>query len=157
VHPNRRASLGVHAVVNQVNWDVTCDPKFTDKYRLVPTVREEQSGGIEEWIYYGAPNEKFTGTKVTVRPGESFRCQDNGGYNVLVWDGKGTFNGYEIEGTATRLGDHKRDEFFVPYQTAKQGVKITNTGTTDLVLIKFFGPGVNDGITPLVKAYQPVK
>jgi hypothetical protein len=155
VHPDDRAKLGVNAVVEQVDWGLAADTKFTENYRLVPTLRREQEGrGKEEWIYYGGEDPKFTGTKVMVEAGKTFVCEDKGIYNVLVWDGEGTFGGLPIKGTAGRVGDHKQNELLVTFDRAIRPLEIKNTGSEPLMLIKFFGPDINREGLPLVKAYR---
>lgn len=155
VHPDDRAKHGVNAVVEQVDWELAADVEFAEKYRLVPTLRlEQKDAGKEEWIYYGGDDPKFTGTKVTVNPGKTFVCEDKGAYSVFVWDGQGTFGGLPVEGTANRVGDHTRDEFLVTHDRAIRPLEITNTGDRPLMLIKFFGPGINAKGLPRVKAFQ---
>ena len=36
---------------------------------------------------------------------------------------------------------------------AKSGVEVTNTGTEDLMIIKFFGPDINDD-APVLRRYS---
>jgi len=154
VHPDDRARHGVNAVAEQVDWELAADVKYTEKYRLVPQLRERQGDGAkEEWIYYGGDNPKFTGTKVTVNPGKKFVTQDKGAYSVFVWDGEGTFGGLPIKGTADRIGDHTQDELLVTYGRAARPLEIKNTGKQPLMLIKFFGPDINREGLPRVKAY----
>lgn len=155
VHPDDKAALGVNAVVEQVDWELTADVNFAENYRIVPVVRHEQEGvGKEEWIYYGSDHPKFTGTKITVEPGKTFVTQDKGVYAVFVWDGEGTFGGLPIKGTASRVGDHKQNELLVTCERATKPLEIVNTGTEPLLLIKFFGPDINKEGLPLVKAYR---
>jgi len=155
VHPDDKANVGVNAVVEQVDWELAAEAEFTERYKLVPALRLEQNAaGKEEWIYYAGDDAKFTGTKITVEPGKTFVSQDNGPYSVLVWDGEGTFGGLPIRGTADRVGDHTQDELLVTHDRAAKPLEITNTGNSPLLLIKFFGPGINREGLPKVKAYQ---
>ncbi len=155
VHPDDRAKYGVNAVVKQVDWELAADANFTERYKLVPTLRQEKKGaGKEEWIYYGGRRPKFTGTKVTVKPGKTFVTRDKGAYNVYVWDGQGTFGGLPIRGTADRVGDHSKDELLVTYARAIRPLEMKNTGRKPLMLIKFFGPDINVQHLPLAKAYE---
>lgn len=149
----------VWAAVKQVDWELSTDPEYTDKFRLVPTLRPEtqQDGGMEQWIHYGSRNEAFTGLKVTVNPGQTFTSRDAGVYNALTWKGEGTINGLEVIGTGTEINPRKHmyDEVVVTHKAAVRGVPITNTGTTPLTIIKFFGPDINKGDhMPLVEAYR---
>jgi hypothetical protein len=154
VHADDKAKLGVNAVVEQVDWDLTANAEYAEDYKLVPVLRQKSDGGKEEWIYYGGENPKFTGTKVTVEPGKAFTCQDAGAYNVFIWDGEGDFGGQPIKGTAGRVGDHKHDELFVTFSRATRPLEIKNTGDEPLLLVKFFGPDINKEGLPLIKAFK---
>ena len=55
--------------------------------------------------------------------------------------GTGTFGGHEVKG-----GDPERDELLVTHERAVGGVEVRNTGSEDLVAIKFFGPDVNQDV-----------
>ncbi len=155
VHPDDKAALGVNAVVEQVDWELTADANFAENYRIVPVVRHEHDGvGKEEWIYYGSVHPKFTGTKITVEPGKTFVTQDKGVYAVFVWDGEGTLGGLPIKGTASRVRDHKQNELLVTHERATKPLEIVNTGSEPLMLLKFFGPDINKEGLPLVKAYR---
>ena len=45
------------------------------------------------------------------------------------------------------------DEILVTRDAALKGVRIVNTGTGDLSIIKFFGPDIN-GDAPVLKRFQ---
>jgi hypothetical protein len=70
---------------------------------------------------------------------------DRGVYNVLVWSGGGTYGSVEVRG-----GDPGRDEVLVVHDRAVGGVEVRNTGTEDLVALKFFGPDVNSDV-PMIE------
>ncbi|MDR0653405.1 MAG: hypothetical protein LBG12_08895, partial [Synergistaceae bacterium] len=89
----------------------------------------------------------YSGTKLILRPGASRKSVDRGAYNILVWNGEGTFGGLRING-----GDHALDEIMVTASRARAGVDVVNTGTEDLFIIKFFGPDINDD-APALKRF----
>ena len=147
VHPDDRREKGERAVLEQVDWEKCGDPWFYENHHLGPRLIEETAteGAAEYWIYYGTT--KFSGKKVAIQPGRTFTSQDKGVYTVLVWRGKGTFDGHEIEGQNFDL-----DELVVTHEKATRPIEIKNTGSEELMLIKFFGPDVNPGC-PMIAKY----
>ena len=99
-------------------------------------------GGEEHWIYYNTT--KFSGKRLVVKPGASFRSVERGVYSVLVWSGRGTFGGLPVEG-----GDPDRDELLVTHDRATGGVEVRNSGGEDLLVITFFGPDLNPDVPML--------
>ena len=142
-----REKYGERAVIDHVDWQLCGDPYFYENRHTTPILISEtkQNGGFEEWIYYNTT--KFSGKKVTIRPEESFKSVDKGVYNIFVWKGKGKIDGHEVE--ARNFGI---DEVLVTHAKAVNGFIIENTGSTDLVLFKFFGPEINMDI-PYIKNY----
>ena len=74
--------------------------------------------------------------------------RDRGVYNVFVWQGSGTIDGHKIE-----ANDFDMDEVFVLHAKAVEGFPIKNTGTSDLILFKFFGPDINNDV-PMLQRYE---
>jgi hypothetical protein len=144
-----RESLGERAVLEQLDWEANGDPYFYENHhtgaRLIEGSRQE--GGEEYWIYYNTT--KFSGKKLVVRPGKSYRCQDKGVYNILVWQGKGRYDGHPIE-----AGRFDRDELLVSHGRAVGPLEVENTGSEELLVIKFFGPDINLDI-PYIGKYRP--
>ena len=144
-----RESLGERAVLEQLDWEANGDPYFYENHhtgaRLIEGSRQE--GGEEYWIYYNTT--KFSGKKLVVRPGKSYRCQDKGVYNILVWQGKGRYDGPPIE-----AGRFDRDELLVSHGRAIGPLEVENTGSEELLVIKFFGPDINLDI-PYIGKYRP--
>ena len=62
-------------------------------------------------------------------------------YNILVWRGSGLFDGHEIE-----AGNFALEELLVSHAKATTPIWVENTGTQDLIIIKFFGPDINFNI-----------
>ncbi len=136
-----REKHGEKVVLDMVDWPLNGDPYFYENRHMAPVLIEEtkQENGHEEWIYYNTT--KFSGKKVTVKPHGTFKSKDNGVYNVLVWKGSGEIDGHEVESKNFQL-----DEVLVTHEKATQEILIENTGSSDLVLFKFFGPDINTDI-----------
>jgi hypothetical protein len=133
-----RAALGERAVLNQVDWELSGDPYFYENRHTSPQLiaQTSQSGGEEYWIYYNTT--RFSGKKMIVKPGQKFKSVDNGVYNVLVWRGRGLYDGHAIES-----GNFALDELLVSHSKATTPIWVENTGAQDLIIIKFFGPDIN--------------
>ena len=131
-----------------MDWEGNDDPYFYENHHTPPVPAEgsKQPGGEEQWIFYNTP--KYSGKKLVVRPGQSYFSRDRGVYNILVWDGKGTFGPFDVQGRS-----HDRDEVLVTHDAALRGVNVVNTGTEDLSIIKFFGPDIHDD-APTLKKYS---
>ena len=141
VRSEDRESKGERFILELIDWEENGDPLFFEHHHLAPrqVAGSARDGGEEWWIYYGSP--KFSGTKLVVAAGCSYVTTDAGVHNVLVWSGTGTYGGHEVQG-----GDPELDELLVTYDRAVGGVEVRNTGSEDLVAIKFFGPDVNHGV-----------
>jgi len=147
VAPEAIAELGTRAVLRQVDWAANADPHFYARRHLFPKkVAETAQGDVcEEWIYYGSP--KFSGKRLILRPGEEFLSVERGVHSIFVWRGRGVIGRHHV-----RAGDFDlrrcADEFLVVHERAVGGYHVRNTGETDLVLFKFFGPDINTAIQP---------
>jgi hypothetical protein len=133
-----RATLGERAVLNQVDWELSGDPYFYENRHTSPQLiaQTDQTGGEEYWIYYNTT--RFSGKKMIVKPGQKFKSVDNGVYNILVWRGRGLYDGQAIE-----AGNFALEELLVSHAKATTPIWVENTGTQDLIIIKFFGPDIN--------------
>jgi hypothetical protein len=142
-----RSRLGERAVLAQIDWQVSGDPYFYENRHTMPQLIEEtrQPAGEEYWIYYNT--RKFSGKKLVVKPGQKHKSLDKGVYNILVWRGRGRYDGLEIE-----AGDFKKDELLVSHAKATLPLWVENTGREDLVIIKFFGPDINLDV-PMIPRY----
>jgi hypothetical protein len=149
VPPEELASEGLMALIHQLDWEANGDPYFYENHHTppVPVEGSEQPGGQcqEWWIFYNTP--KYSGKKLIVKPGQTYVSRDRGVYSILVWDGEGTFGPFAVSGRS-----HDRDEILVTHNASVRGVKVTNTGAEDLLIIKFFGPDINDN-APILKKY----
>lgn len=133
-----REKYGEKIILEMIDWEVSGDPYFYENRHTPPVVRNRSNGngGNEYWIFYNT--QKFSGTKLILNPGATMTVKDNGVYNFLVWKGKGTIAGLEFS-----AGQFDKDEALVSHDAAVAGVEIINTGDTEFVLFKFFGPDIN--------------
>ena len=70
--------------------------------------------------------------------------KDNGAYGLVVIQGHGSVGKMAVESpTLIRYNDLTHDELFVCSDAARRGIRVTNTGHEDLVILKHFGPGTN--------------
>lgn len=147
VRPEDRKKFGEKIILEMINWDVSGDPYFYENRHTPPVLIEEtrQQAAEEYWIFYNT--QSFSGKKLIVRPGGKFISRDNGVYNLLVWRGKGTYGGLEIEG-----GNFGKDELLVCHDRATRDLEVVNKGDRDLIIYKFFGPDINKDV-PVLKIY----
>ena len=140
-HEKRNKTLGWIPADKLIDWKQNGDPYFYENHHLSPQPIEESrsDGGDEYWIFYDSL--KFSGKKLVVSPGSTYRTTDAGVYNLLVLTGSGRFGGLEVRG-----GDPDHDELFVTCEAAQRGIEVQNTSKEDLVLVKFFGPDVNSDV-----------
>lgn len=139
--------FGELAALRQVDWEASSDPRFYEKRHLYPQkVVETQQGDVfEDWIYYGT--NKFSGKRLILKPGQRFFSVEPGVHNIFVWKGEGKVGGVPVKAGAFDL-HHCDDELLIVYARATAGYLIENTGASDLVVFKFFGPDINNGKTP---------
>lgn len=147
VDPAEVESDGVDAVLRQVDWDASSDPRFFERRHLRPIVIEDslQGNTAQEWVLYGT--RKFSGKRLILDPGESFRVRERGVHSVFVWRGEGTVGDHRVVGGSPSL-ESCEDELLVVHETAVAGYSVTNTGSVPLVLFSIFGPDINAGIAP---------
>ncbi|MFC2159535.1 hypothetical protein ACFLQS_02325 [Actinomycetota bacterium] len=144
---------GEMAALNVVDWEACGDPYFYENHHIVPVMIGETASpdGREEWIYYNTT--RFSGKRLTLKPGKEMVCKEKGVFNIFVWKGSASVDGNKVE--AGDLGlDHCRDELLVTHEKAVRGFNIKNTGNSDLVLFKFFGPDINPDVPMLPKYGQ---
>lgn len=144
VRPEDEAALGERFILELIDWETNTDPWFYENrhlpYRAVDG--SDQDGSGESWVYYNTT--KFSGKKLVVKPGHTYRSRDAGVYNLLVLAGTGTVAGHRV-----RSGDPELDELIVAHDTAVAGLEVCNDGADDLVLLKFFGPDINPDVPML--------
>jgi len=141
VRKEDREKYGEKIILNQINWEISGDPFFYENHHLKPELIEEnkQKSGQEYWIYYNTT--KFSGKKLIVKPGEKFIGKEDGVYSLLVWSGRGRYDGHKVE-----AGNFECDELLISYEKATKPLTVENTGTEELQIIKFFGPDCNPDV-----------
>ena len=138
VRPADRERYGERFILELIDWEGNGDPYFYENHHLAPRIVDGsvQPGGEEYWIFYNTT--KFSGKKLVVGTGESYRSRESGVYSILALQGRGRYGGAEISG-----GNPGRDELLVTHERAVRDLDVTNTGDGDLVVVKFFGPDIN--------------
>jgi hypothetical protein len=141
------------AALDLVDWEANADPYFYENHHLSPQMVEETrtDGAWEEWVWYNTV--KFSGKRVTVKPGESFFNKEPGVHGIFMWRGKGTIAGFNLEGQKVSLQE-SHDELLITADKAETGYTIENTGDENIVLYKYFGPDINVDNIPWIKQYK---
>jgi hypothetical protein len=144
----------VDYLVEVLDWDKNVDPDFAAHnfmrpYPVRPLAEMQPEGFIENWICY--KSDAFSAKELTVLPGRTVKIADGGAYGLIVLQGHGKMDGWDIETPSLiRFGQLTQDEFFVSESAARKGVTITNPSQTDpIVMLKHFGPGNPDLIFDL--------
>ncbi|MDX6367880.1 MAG: hypothetical protein QOK30_2956, partial [Nocardioidaceae bacterium] len=148
VRPEDRRAHGERFPLGFVEWEVNGDPYFYENNRLSPQPIEPGpgAGASESWIFYNT--RKFSGKKLVVEPGASVDVTEPGVYSLLVWSGSGRYGGHDVRG-----GDATLDELLVSHDVAIRPHPVENTGSEDLVVLKFFGPDIQPAAptTPVMR------
>jgi hypothetical protein len=146
-------------IVNQLDWEANVDPHFKDSHYLepVPVADTRKQGFVDRWIVYGKVNgqELFTAKELTVDPGVKCRIRDNGAYGLITVQGKGRMNQLDLDcPKLIRFHELTEDEVFCTESAARSGVTFENTSDVEpLVVLRYFGPGVNPK-APAMGAYR---
>jgi hypothetical protein len=157
------ASVGdFDALLDIIDWELNLDP-LLHEHRFMEPLRQSAFGQsycppsqrgadgpmegqqyVENWVCYRS--DAFSAKELTVFPGATVTIRDAAAYGLIMMQGRGKMGVWEIETPALiRYGQLTNDEFFVSEQAATAGVVITNTSTTDpIVMLKHFGPGNPD-------------
>ncbi len=143
VSPHDREELGERALLRWIDWSANCDPNLYEKRVIAPLpVNGAQAEGAElSWIFRGS--DKFSGLLLRLRPGRSYQFIADGVYSLFVWSGTGSVAGLPMQG-----GHPEADELLVTHQAATTTHEFVNVGTDDLVVVMFFGPGINTRVPP---------
>ena len=143
---------GELAALKIIDWEACADPYFYENHHIAPKLIEETrtDGGYEEWIYYNTT--KFSGKRLTLKPGKKFNIREKGVFNIFVWKGSADLDGHSVQAGDFGL-DYCRDELLVTHAKAVEGFTVANTGAEDLVMFSFFGPEINSDV-PMLKKYH---
>jgi hypothetical protein len=134
-------------IVNLIDWEANTDPLFRRHHMLLPlpVIDGNHEEAVDRWVVYGANDglETFSARELTVGPGCGTTLHDPGPSGVIVVQGSGQIAGLRAEEVSTvGLADATSDEFFFTAAAMSDGVEIKNDGINDLVLLRYFGPGV---------------
>lgn len=132
-------------LIEVLDWELNVDGNlqekcYMDPIPVYPVKQMKDEGYIERWICY--KSEAFSAKELTVLPGETVTVKDSGAYGMIMMQGHGTMDEWDIETPSLiRFGQLTHDEYFVSEQAAKEGVEIVNHSSTDpIVMLKHFGP-----------------
>ena len=136
-------------IMNMLDWEKNVDPHFMANRFFEPLpVRDSgemaEAGYAENWVTYST--DYFSAKELTIFPGRTVTVTDAAAYGTILTQGRGQIGVWDAHTPALiRFGELTMDEFFVTRQAANAGVKITNTSSTEnLVMLKHFGPGNPD-------------
>ena len=139
----------VDYLMEVIDWELNVDPSFHQKHFMTPRpvrpVEEmEAEGYLDYWICY--KSEAFSAKELTILPGRTATIQDAAAYGMIMMQGHGQMEVWDIETPAMiRFGQLTSDEFFVSEAAARSGVKIVNRSKTEpIVMLKHFGPSNPD-------------
>lgn len=129
-----------------IDWEANTDPDFHKNRFMKPVVINQNEGFTEEWICYKC--DCVSAKRLTVNPGQTVVIKDKAAYGFILLQGRGKFGEWDIETpTLIRYGELTNDEFFVTEKAAKEGIVITNTSSTEpIVMLKHFAenPELNE-------------
>ena len=125
-------------LIDIIDWEKNTDKDFVQKHFMEPITIWENKQGKEEWICYKCP--LVSAKRLTINPGETVVVSDMAAYGFILIEGYGKFGSWDISTpTLIHYGELTNDEFFVTESAAKKGIKITNTSSTEpLVMLKHF-------------------
>lgn len=136
-------------IVDMIDWEANLDPNFKENHYIEPKPAADleetrKMGYKEKWVVYGS--KEFSTKELTVFPKNNVTIADKTPYVLIVIQGHGTVGGFDVESpTMIRYGELTNDEFFVTIEAAKDGVKVSNEGSREnLVVLRQFGPGNPD-------------
>jgi len=136
-------------IISEIDWEANVDPHFKENHYLepIPVADTASEGYVDKWIVYGKVRgtQLFSAKELTVQPGAKCKIKDNGAYGMIVVQGEGKMNKLVLS-CPNIIGFHEltEDEVFCTEDAAKSGVLFENTSATEpLVVLRYFGPGVN--------------
>ena len=132
-------------IVGQLDWDKNIDPNFKAHNYLEPFMADQGEGWQDDWIVYGRVDGKqlFSARRLTLQPDARVILKDPGASCWTTIQGSGMLENLKIETpTMIAFGSPTKDEVFITYKAAQQGVRFHNTGDGPLVGLRYFGPDV---------------
>lgn len=132
-----------------LDWEANVDPQFVKTHFTEPRPAQDveamhAQGYHENWIVYGS--DYYSAKELTVYPGRVVTIKDPAAYGLICVQGYGRLGAFPISSPSLiRFGEMTEDEFFVTARAAQEGVQITNSSSTEpLVILKHFNPGNPD-------------
>ncbi len=114
-------------VAQLINWEVSTDPNFKEKYYHPAKILQQGPWGRQFQTFFG----QFYGEAFEIAPGQSWvRNADVRPFTGIVWSGHGLLNGNEIN-----AANREKKEFLVVPGTA---ITVKNTGETTLMVYTVF-------------------
>jgi hypothetical protein len=142
-------------LISMLDWDANVNSNFAETNKTFPhpvrPIAEMEAEGYREvWVTYGT--KYYSAKELTVLPGRRVTIKDSAAYGVILTQGHGLLAKQTVSTPSMiRFGAMTEDEVFVTARTAKEGLLVENTSSSDpLVLLKHFGPG-NPDAEPLRK------
>ena len=125
-------------IMSLLDWKKNVDPHYRKHYFRPPLIIEDNPQYTEKWVVYG--NDYIAAKELTVHPGQTAVIKDPTPYGCILTQGYGKLGKFDCAtATMLRFGQASQDEFFVSYDAATKGVKITNYSHTEpLVMLKHF-------------------
>ena len=132
-------------IIGQLDWEKNLDTHFKESNYLEPIIDEASSGEgyTDRWIVYGTVDGKqlFSAKELTIAPGAKCTLKDPGASSWITVQGEGRIGKLKLQTPAMiRFGEETEDEVYISHMAATAGVEIENTGTDDLVGLRYFGP-----------------
>jgi hypothetical protein len=145
-------------IVDQLDWEKNVDPCFKDHNYLEPIVDRATSGSgyTDRWVCYGLVDgqQLFSAKELTVEPGAKCLLKDPGASGWITVQGSGRIGPRTLQTPAMiHFGAEPKDEVFISYEAATDGVEIENTGAEPLVGLRYFGPDTHPRV-PSVGDYR---
>ena len=125
-------------LLDVIDWDANVDKDFKKHHFMKPIVIIKNEKYCEEWICYLC--NKVCAKRLTIYPGAKVTIKDEAAYGLIMLQGHGKLNEFDIETPALiRYGQLTNDEFFISEKAAKKGVVIENSSDSDpIVMLKHF-------------------
>jgi len=145
---DREALLDYLVSGDALDWESIHDPRYSERHTCTPLLDRDTCDGrdvTDHWIVYGAfgrqnNHQVFASKRLVIQPGVKYQLQDPVGSDLIVVQGMGKIGAHPAcAPRALKPGDLGNWCFIVPAGTANS-VSIDNTGDTELVALRTFGP-----------------
>lgn len=128
----------VDYLIEVLDWALNADPDFRAHRFMAPlrvNPEREAEGLTEEWICYKSP--VACAKRFTLKPGSRATIKQPCAYGIIAVQGHGRVGVHPLETPALiRFGQQTRDEYFITYGAAAEGVAYENTSDSeDLVIL----------------------